>query len=140
MAPTQLSATQAQPEALDEADEDVADAELLEESGEPRWNRTINPQIKETNQAREIARNIDVLAIEHGRARQARQHAATRTQPKMALFADRASGNNGLSRIEPTTVWHWPLRDRSLDGPAKIRLLDYHAGFPISAQDEGASG
>ena len=45
-APMQPSATQAQPDALHNAGEDLEDADLFEESGEPRWNRTINPQIK----------------------------------------------------------------------------------------------
>jgi hypothetical protein len=43
---TQPSATQAQPQAYAE-DRDVSEVDvLLGESGEPRWNRTINPQIK----------------------------------------------------------------------------------------------
>ncbi len=45
-AATQLSATQAQPDLfVDDVDGDD-DADVLGESGEPRWNRTINPQIK----------------------------------------------------------------------------------------------
>ncbi len=45
-AATQLSATQAQPEAYVDVIDVSDDADLLGESGEPRWNRTINPQIK----------------------------------------------------------------------------------------------
>ena len=43
---TQPSATQAQPEAGDDDLRVVDGDDLLGESGEPRWNRTINPQIK----------------------------------------------------------------------------------------------
>ena len=44
--PPQLSATQAQPDAVDGINDDSEGVDLFEESGEPRWNRTINPQIK----------------------------------------------------------------------------------------------
>jgi hypothetical protein len=43
---TQPSATQAQPEPSAVEGETLESDDLLGESGEPRWNRTINPQIK----------------------------------------------------------------------------------------------
>src|SRR5215217_6356486 len=43
---TQPAATQAQPEALAVPVTISHGDDLLGESGEPRWNRTINPQIK----------------------------------------------------------------------------------------------
>ncbi len=45
-AAAQPDATQAQPDAFVDDVDLSEDADLLGESGEPRWNRTINPQIK----------------------------------------------------------------------------------------------